>query len=138
MQNPRPDPLPQQPRKKRRHRAPRTPQRRHRRQTAHLQPLRDQFREHGRGAGIHGAEQEADDGDGDGLADDVGDEPDEQLEAGGADDEEGDGAFFAEAVRGVGEEEAAEGDAAPEARGNVADVRGGGVPVGDEEGDDPA
>lgn len=39
-----------------------------------------------------------DDGDGDGLADDVGDEPDEQLEGGGAEDEPHDGAFFAEFV----------------------------------------
>lgn len=38
----------------------------------------------------------------------------------------------------MGEEEAAEGDAGPETGGDVADVRGGGVSVGDEEGDDPA
>ena len=38
----------------------------------------------------------------------------------------------------VGEEEAPERDAAPEAGGDVADAGGGGVPIGDEEGDDPA
>lgn len=38
----------------------------------------------------------------------------------------------------MGEEEAAQRDAGPEAGGDVADVRGGGVPVGDEEGDDPS
>ncbi len=60
------------------------------------------------------------------------------MEGGGAEDEEDDGALLAEAVGRVGEEEAAEGDAGPKARGDVADARGGGVPVGDEEGDDPA
>ena len=41
-------------------------------------------------------------------------------------------------MSGVREEEAAECDAGPEAGGDVADMGGGGVAVGDEEGDDPA
>ena len=138
MQHPRPDPLCQDAREKRRNRPPRTPQRRHSRQTAHLQPLGDQFRKHSRGARIHGTEQESHDGDGDGLADDIRHEPDEELKGRGAEDECDDGAFLAEFVCRVREGEAAERDAGPEARRDVADAGGGGVPVGDEEGDDPA
>ncbi|KAF6229208.1 hypothetical protein HO133_007324 [Letharia lupina] len=138
MQDPRPDLLGQNPRHQRRHRAAGTAQRRHGRQPAHLQPLRDQRREHGGRGGVHGPEQEADDGHGDGVADGVGHEPDEQLEGRGAEDQGDDGALLADAVGGVREQEAAEGDAGPEARGDVADAGGGGVPVGDEEGDDPA
>ena len=41
-------------------------------------------------------------------------------------------------MRGVREEEAAEGDTAPEAGGDVPDAGGGGVPVGDQERDDPS
>ena len=138
MQNPSPDFLRQEAREERRHRTPRAPQRRHRRQTAHLQPLGYELRKHGRGAGVDGTEEEADDGNGDGLADDVGHEPDEQLESRGADDQADDGALLAHPVGRVREEEAAQGDAGPEARGDVADARGRRVPVGDEEGDDPA
>ena len=138
MQDPRPDLLGQNPRHQRRHRAAGTAQRRHGRQPAHLQPLRDRRREHGRGGGVDGPEQEADDGHGDGVADGVGHEPDEQLEGRGAEDQGDDGALLADAVGGVREQEAAEGDAGPEAGGDVADAGGGGVPVGDEEGDDPA
>ena len=100
---------------------------------------RDQFRKDGRRARVHGAQEEANDGDGDGLADDVGHEPDEQLAGRGADDQEEDGPLLAEPVRRVGEQEAAERDSGPETGRDVADAGGrGGVPVGDEEGDDPA
>ena len=138
MQHPRPHLLRQKAREERRHRAARTAQRGNRRQTTHLQPLRDQLGKHGRGARVDRAEQEPDDGHGDGFADDVGDEPDEQLEASGAEDQEEDGALLADLVGRVGEQEAAEGDAAPETGGDVTDVGWGGVPVGDQEGDDPA
>lgn len=138
MQHPRAHLLREQSREKRRDRTPGAAQRAHGGQTTHLQPLRDEFGEDGGGAGIDGTEEETDEGDGDGLADDVGDEPDEELERGGADDEGEDGFFLADLVGRVGEEEAAEGDAAPEAGGDVADTGGGRVPVGDQEGDDPA
>ena len=138
MQHPRADLLRQQARKKRRRRPPTTPHRGHERQTGHLQLAAHQLRKHGHRAGVHGAQEQADDGNGDGVADDVGEEPDEELEAGGSDDEAEDGAFLAEPVAGVREEEAAEGDAGPEAGRDVADAGRGGVAVGDEEGDDPA
>lgn len=139
MQNPRANLLRQQAREEGRQGAARAPERRHGGQAAHLQAAGEELGEDGGGAGVDGAEEEADDGDGDGLADDVGHEPDEELEGRRAGDEEGDGALLAEAVRRVGEQEAAEGDARPEPGGDVADAGGrGGVPVGDEEGDDPA
>ena len=138
MQHPRPHLLRQEPREERRHGAARAAQRRNRRQTTHLQPLRDQVGKHRRSAGVDGPEQESDDGNGDGFADDVGHEPDEQLEAGGAEDQDEDGAFLADLVGGVGEQETAEGDAAPEAGGDVSYVGGGGVPVGYQERNDPS
>ena len=138
MQHPRPHLLRQEPREEGRHRSPRAAERRHGGQAAHLQPLGDELREDGGGARVDGPEEEADDGDGDGLADDVGHEPDEQLEGGGAGDEADDGALLAEAVGRVREEEAAERDAGPEARGDVTHAPRRRVPVRDEEGDDPA
>lgn len=107
MQHPSPHTLRQQPRKKRRNSTPRTPQRTNTRQRTHLQASRNEFRKHARSARIDRTEQESDNGDGDRFADYIWDEPDEELECCCAGDEEEGGALLADAVRGVGEEEAA-------------------------------
>lgn len=95
-------------------------------------------REDDGGAGVHGSQQQTDDGEGHGLADDVGHEPDEQLEDGGADDEDVDEPLLADLGADGREREPAQRDACPEARRHVADRRG--VPVArrDQERDDPA
>lgn len=138
MQHPRANFLSQHPSEKRGDGAATTPERAHGSQAAHLQAAGHEARENGGGAGVDGPEEEADKADRDGVADEVWYPPDEDLEGGGTDGEDGDGGFFANVVRRVGEEEAPACDAGPEACCDVAGVHGGGVSVGDEEGDHPA
>lgn len=138
MQHPRPAPLRHQPRHKRHHRPAATPHCAHRRQTVQLQIPRHQAREDSCRKGIDGPEQQANDRHGDGFTNGIGEEPDEELEGGSADNEGDDGGFLADFVGWMGQGEAADCDAGPEARRDVSNARGRGVPVGDEEGDDPA
>ena len=138
MQNPRAVGLSQHPSEKWGHGAAAATESAHRGQAAHLQAAGHEAGENGGGAGVDGTEEETDEGDRDGVADEVGHAPDEDLEGRGTDGEDGDGGLFANVVRGVGEEEAAACDAGPEARGDVAGVHRGGVSVSDEEGDHPA
>lgn len=138
MQDPRPRPLRHQPRQKRRRRPATTPRCANKAQPTNLQSPSQQATKHDRRARIHGPEHQAQDGDGDGLAHDVGDEPHEQLEGDGEEGEGDDAGPFAEHVGRVREHEAAEGDAGPEAGGDVAGGAGGRVPVSEQEGDDPA
>lgn len=139
MQHPRPHLLRQQSREEWRHRTPRTPQRTHGGQTTELQLPRDQLTEHRHGQGVHGPEQQAHQTHRHGLAHHIRHQPDQQLEQQRAHRED-DGAppLPHEPVGRVREREPAERDAAPEARGDVPDPRGRGVPVVDQKRDDPA
>ena len=124
MQDPRPPRLRHNTRQKRRHRPTRTAHGADHAQRADLHPsfspssssARQVPGKHRRGAGIDGPEQEADDGDEEGVAErlQAWHEPDQELGDEGAEDQERDGDVFAEEVGGVREREAAEGDAGPE------------------------
>lgn len=83
----------------------------------------------GREQGRDGEAQEADD---DGVGDDVGHEPEEQLHHQPEDDVEEDHAPLAELVGYVGEQEAAQGQTSPEAGGDVTDLARGAVAYRDE------
>lgn len=78
---------------------------------------RNQLRKDDGGTRVHRAEKETDDGNSNGIANDVGNSPDETLEDGGAHRGQDDEAFLAKAVRQRGDEEATNGDAAPESSG---------------------
>ena len=138
MQHPRPHLLRQQAREERRHRAARTAQRTHRGQTAELQLARHQLTEHCHRERIHGSQQQSDQTHGDRLTHHIGQPPDQQLEQQGPDREDDGAPLLPEPVGRVRQHEPAQRDAAPEARRDVPDPRGRGVPVLDQEGDDPA
>jgi hypothetical protein len=93
----------------------------------------------GGGAGVNRPQQQTDNREGNGTSNNVGNPPDEELEAGGAGGNDVDEAALANALGRIGEGEAADGDAGPEAGGDVANGLGvADVARGDEEGDDPA
>jgi len=152
MQHPRAPRLREQPRDERPRGAARRARRRDEPHGGRLDGARQRAREERRGAGGHGPEGVADERDGDGVPDDVRDQPDEQLEGGGDEAEGEDGAALAEAGGQVDEGEAAEGDAGldgldlgnrwrgayPEAGRDVADLCGVAGALGDEERYDPA
>lgn len=112
MQHPRPGRLRQQPRQKRRDGPAARAGRCDEADGGGLEVAGEQAREDGLGAGVDGAEQEADEGDEDGVGDEVGDVPDEEVEDEGAGGEGVDAGGFAGAVAEGREKEAAEGDAA--------------------------
>jgi hypothetical protein len=91
------------------------------------------------GAGVNRPQQQTDNREGNGTSNNVGNPPDEELEAGGAGGDDVDEAALADALGGVGEGEAPDGDAGPEAGSDISDGLGvADVARGDEEGDDPA
>ncbi|KDN67212.1 hypothetical protein CSUB01_03280 [Colletotrichum sublineola] len=94
--------------------------------------------EHRRRARVDGPQQQADNGNGHGGPDDVGDPPHEQLEHGGADRREADEELLAHAVCRVRQAQPADSNARPETRCDVAHRVRVAAAHGDEEGDDPA
>ncbi|PNY23549.1 Uncharacterized protein TCAP_06511 [Tolypocladium capitatum] len=94
--------------------------------------------EDGRGAGVDGPEQQADDGHGHGVAHHVGHPPHEHLEGHGADHKPVDEDLLADALRWTGQAESAQGDARPETSRDVAHRRRVAAARVDEERDDPA
>ncbi|ODA78169.1 hypothetical protein RJ55_06774 [Drechmeria coniospora] len=138
MQHVRADGLGQQSRDERRHRSAQAAAGADGADAAQGVAPRHAAHEDGGGAGVDGAQQQADDGHGNGVADNVGHEPDEHLKRHGADDEPVDESLLADPLRRRRQAEAAEGDARPEAGGDVADGAGVAAAGVDEEGDDPA
>lgn len=106
--------------------------------SAHLLgPAHGPHKDGGR-TGIHGAQQQADDGDGDGIAHDIGHEPHQQLEDGGADEDAVHKRLLANLLRRGRQDEPTQGDARPEPRGHVPDPAGVAAARLLQEGDDPA
>lgn len=138
MQHPSPRLLRQQPREKRRHRSPTTPQRAHNRKTTHLDIPAQQPREHGRRARVHGSQQQPHNTHRHALPHDIRHKPHQKLEQGRAHDQADDGRFFADLVRRMRQREPADRDPGPEPRRHVPDAGGVAVPVRDQERDHPA
>ena len=81
LQTPNPKPRRQHARDKRQHRRPRLPNPADPPEAAGEEPRRERLARLGDHDGVHGAEEEADDGDGDGVLDEGGDLPDGDFEA---------------------------------------------------------